>query len=177
MFGLLDQTVYSFLDLSGAIFHPLVGSFPLTGHGLGQITIMMDGSKTVHDFGSNGIVLLSKVDGHSGKLIIDCHQTSNMHKWLLHTFQVLSCPDAAADAADAVADAKEWGRMAAILRNIADKTEHNIRGMSFEGVPEKRYQAEGQMVSWTLMAADIRSRAPSNTGAGGLSALAKQFIS
>jgi len=168
MFGLLDQTVYSFLDLSGAIFHPLVDSFPLTGHGLGQITIMMDGSKTVHDFGSNGIVLLSKVDGNSGKLIIDCHQTSNMHKWLLHTFRVLSHPEA---------DAKEWGRMAAILRNIADKTEHRLRGMSFEGVPEKRYQAEGQMVSWTLMAADIRSRAPSDTGAGGLSALAKQFIS
>jgi len=63
------------------------------------------------------------------------------------------------------------------LRNLNDGTTHTLRGLSFERIPEKSYQAEGQMVVWVLWAADIDSFAPNPSGAGQLSALAKRWIS
>jgi hypothetical protein len=75
------------------------------------------------------------------------------------------------------ADAKEWGRMTAYLRNLNDGTTHTLRGLSYERIPEKSYQAEGQMVVWVLWAADIESLAPNPSGAGQLSALAKRWLS
>ncbi len=165
MFGLFDHTVYSFLDLSGVLSHPHVGSFVFTGQGVGQVVITMDGDKTIHEIGVDGTVVLAKVPGHAGKITIECQQTSNVHKWLLYAYQRINMDNV-----------EEWGRMTALLRNITDKTSHTLKGLSFDRIPEKRYGPEGQMIEWVLFAADIDSTAPNETGAGGLSALAKQFL-
>ena len=47
--------------------------------------------------------------------------------------------------------------MAALLRNVTDGTSHMITGLSFMKVPDKSYQAQGQQLTWVLMAADIQS--------------------
>lgn len=167
MFGLFDHTVYSFLDLSGVISHPAVGtSYTFTGQGVGRVVVSMEEDKTFHEIGVDGTVILGKIPGGAGKLTIECQQTSNIHKWLLYVYQFLIKKDA-----------KEWGRMTAYLRNLNDKTEHTLRGLSYERIPEKSYQAEGQMVVWVLWAADIDSFSPNPSGAGQLSALAKRWLS
>jgi len=102
MFGLFDHTVYSFLDLSGALYHPKVSSYTFTGQGVGRVVVSMEEDKTFHEIGMDGTVILGKVPGAAGKLTIECQQTSNVHKWLLYTYQFLIKEDA-----------KEWGRMTA----------------------------------------------------------------
>jgi hypothetical protein len=56
-----------------------------------------------------------------------------------------------------IADTDAWAEMSASLRNTSDGTSHIIVGMSFGKVPDKVYQAEGQMVTWTLWAANIQN--------------------
>ena len=143
-----EYTTYSFLDLSGAIVSPDLGAYIFTGQGVGQVTVSMDTERTAHNVGADGAVMVSKVAGHSGKVQIQCQQTSRVHKWLL-----------AAENAMYLADVENWAGISATLRNASDGTTHVCTGMSFGKVPDKVYQAEGQMVTWTLWAASIQSLA------------------
>ncbi len=143
-----DYTTYSFLDLSGALVHPSLGAYIFTGQGVGQVTVTMDTERSAHSVAADGTIMVSKIAGHNGKIQIQCQQTSNVHKWLT-----------AAENAVYIADTDQWASMTATLRNTSDGTTHIITGMSFGKVPDKVYQAEGQMVTWTLWAANIQSLA------------------
>ena len=140
------HTTYSFLDLAGAIAHELLGAYTFTGEGVGQVTVSMTTDKSAHEVAADGSVMVSKVAGDNGNITIQCQQTSNVHKWLLAAYNSLM-----------IADTDQWARMGATLRNTSDGTSHVIQGISFQKVPDKSYQAQGQMVSWVLMAADIQS--------------------
>jgi len=144
----MKHTTYSFLDLSGAIAHPELGAYGFTGKGAGMVTVSMLTDKTVHDVAADGSVMVSKMAGNNGTIQIQCQQTSNLHKWLLAAYNALL-----------VAPTDQWAQMGAALRNTADGTSHTLIGMSFQKVPDKVYQAQGQMVTWTLMVADIQSLA------------------
>ena len=126
--------------------HPDLGAYIFTGQGTGQVTVTMDTERTAHNVAADGTVMVSKIAGHNGKIQIQCQQTSNVHKWLL-----------AAENALYIADTDAWAEMSASLRNASDGTSHIITGMSFGKVPDKVYQAEGQMVTWTLWAANIQN--------------------
>jgi len=154
--SLFDHTVYSFLDLSGVMAHPVLGSFVFSEGGVGQIVISMAHDKTFHEIDTRGIVLGAKIPGHNGQIHIQCQQTSNAHKWLQWAYNTLYSSQ----------DPAQWMKMAATLRNICDGTSHEIRGMSFNKIPDKAYAAQGQMVDWVLMAADIvsMSNQPSTAG-------------
>ena len=139
-------STYSFLDLAGALAHPLAGSYVFTGEGSGEVTITMTTEKTAQDVASDGSVMVSKIAGNNGKITISAQQTSNLHKWLLGLYNlVLYSPTSA------------WAQMAATLRNVSDGTSHVATGMSFSKVPDKMYQAQGQRVSWILDCADIQN--------------------
>jgi len=139
-------STYSFLDLAGAIAHPALGAYVFTGEGVGEINIAMAGDKTAHDTASDGSVMVSKIAGNNGSITIQCQQTSNVHKYLLSAYNyLLNAPT------------KEWAQMAATLRNTSDGSSHVVQGISFQKKADKAYQAQGQRVSWVLMAADIQS--------------------
>lgn len=145
MFNPFDHTVYSFSDLTGVIYHPLMGNYVFTGQGVGQITIEMDNDMTSHDFGTDGSNIISRISVYSGKMILQCQQMSNIHNWLMATFNAVK-----------MGDVKEWARMTCMIRRISDGSINYIDGISFERVPPKVYQKEGQMVDWVLWAGDIR---------------------
>jgi hypothetical protein len=90
--------------------------------------------------------MVSKQAGNNGQITISCQQTSDVHKWLLGWYNYL-----------VIAGTEEWAQSSALLRNTADGTSHVITGISPQKVPDKQYQAQGQRVSWVLMAADIQS--------------------
>lgn len=140
------HTTYSFTDLAGAIAHESLGAYSFTGEGVGSVVVAMATDKTAHDVAGDGSVMVSKIAGDNGSITINCQQTSNVHKWLLAAYNALK-----------VADVDQWARMGATLRNTGDGTSHVIQGMSFQKIPDKSYQAQGQMVSWVIMAADIQS--------------------
>ena len=141
-----EHNTYSFLDLAGALVHADLGAYIFTGQGVGQVTVTMSTERTAHSVAADGVVMVSKIAGHNGQVQIQCQQTSNIHKWLL-----------AAENALYIGDADAWAGMSATLRNTSDGTSHIITGMSFGKVPDKVYQAEGQMVTWTLWAANIQN--------------------
>lgn len=137
-------TTYSFLDLSGALAHPLLGAFTFTGEGTGSINIVMSTEKTAHDVSADGIVMVSKIAGNNGQIQVNCQQTSSVHKWLQNAYNlVLAAPT------------NMWAAMSATLRNTSDGTSHLANGMSFSKQADKPYQAQGQRITWTLMAAEI----------------------
>ena len=142
----MNNTTYSFLDLSGAIAHPGVGAYTFTGEGIGSVVVAMATDKTVHDVAADGSVMISKIAGNNGSISVSCQQTSNIHKWLMAWYNYLM-----------IADTDEWAQMSILLRNTSDGTSHIASGVSPSKVPDKSYQAKGQMVQWLLMAADIQS--------------------
>jgi hypothetical protein len=145
----MNHSTYSFLDLSGAIAHKKYAAFTFSGKGVGSVTISMSTEKTAHDVAADGSVMVSKVAGNNGTITIQCQQTSEVHKWLLAWYTWLMA-----------ADTKHWANTGATLRNSSDGTSHLITGISPQKVPDKAYQAQGQMVSWVLMAAEIHSLSP-----------------
>ena len=141
----MDST-YSFLDLSGAVSHPNLGAYTFTGEGVGEITVSMDIDKTVHSVGADGSVMVSKIAGDPGTITVHVQQTSDLHKWLLAGYNSIL-----------LGDTSMWAAMAILLRNTSDGTSHIASGVSFQKVPDKSYQAQGQMVAWVLKAANLQS--------------------
>jgi hypothetical protein len=142
----MGQTTYSFLDLAGAIAHPNRGAYTFTGEGVGEVTVTMSTDHTAHDVASDGSIMVSKISGNNGSVTISCQQTSPVHKWLLawHNY-LLNAPT------------DQWAQTTALLRNTTDGSSHVVTGVSPQKMPDKQYQAQGQRVSWTLMAANIEN--------------------
>ncbi|HLH04948.1 MAG TPA: phage protein [Bryobacteraceae bacterium] len=146
------MTTYSFKDLTGAFVHPLVGSYILAGGnvGLGQITITNATDRTAHDTAADGSVMVSYIAGDSGAATIEVQQTSDLHSFLLGWFNQLKT---LADSGDV----SLWAAGVLSLRNLEDGTVHTLTGVSPSKVPDKVYQAQGQRVTWNLMAAAVIS--------------------
>ena len=143
-----DITTYSFLDTTGSINHPLTGDYLFQGQeGIGSLNVSMTTEKTVHDVAADGSVMVSKMAGENGQVSVECQQTSQIHKYLLSTYNAVNFSR----------DTSQWAAMSMMIRNISDGSSHICSGMSFQKIPDKPYQAQGQRVTWTLMAADIHS--------------------
>jgi len=143
----MSTTTYSFLDLSGSIAHPTIGTYLFAGEGVGEVNITMATEKTAHDVAADGSVMVSKIAGNNGSITIHAQQTSELHKWLLDWYNDLMS-----------ADTSEWAQTGATLRNVSDGTSHVCTGISPQKIPDKAYQPQGQKVTWVLMAADIQSQ-------------------
>ena len=139
-------TTYSFLDLSGAIFGP-TGFYTFTGEGVGEVIVAMTTEKTAHEVAADGSVMVSKIAGNNGNVTINAQQTSDLHKWLLNWYNALLAGDTSL-----------WASTSLTLRNVVNGTSHVIHGVSPQKIPDKSYQAQGQRVSWILMAADIQNQ-------------------
>jgi hypothetical protein len=146
------MTTYSFKDLTGAFVHPLVGSYIMAGGnvGLGQVTITNATDRTVHDTAADGSVMVSYIAGDSGAASVEVQQTSDLHSFLLIWFNAVKT------AAD-LGDVTNWAAGVLALRNIVDGSIHTLTGVSPSKVPDKVYQAQGQKITWTLMAAAVIS--------------------
>lgn len=167
MFGLADSSTYSFLDISGSMFHPKIGPFIFTGQGVGQLIIQPAGERTEHDYAIDGSVNIIKVPDIGGKVIIQCQQVSAVNSWLLWLYSILGSP---------LGTDKDWGRMVMLIRDIQHGTQYNIRGVSFSNIPETVYASAGGSVIWTLPYAAMLVFPPHPTGAGQLSSVARRLL-
>lgn len=140
----MSVTTYSFEDIICTLNHSSIGSKSTKGEGLGSITIAMTNDRTVHDTASDGSIMITKKISRNGTIVIDMQQTSQLHKWLLKAYNYL---DNAATS--------EWALMTVTI--VSKELEENTTctNVSFQKIANKPYQAEGQHVSWTLMAAKI----------------------
>lgn len=140
---------YSFKDLTGVLTNPLL-SVPIQiaggNIGVGSIVIRMLTQRTEHEVAADGVVMPTYVAGDNAEVTIEMQQTSFLHHALLDLYNLLV---AAANGGDI----SFWASTALSLRTILDGSGHLLSGVSFQKITDKPYQAKGQNVTWTLMAA------------------------
>lgn len=146
----MSFNVYSFGDVTATIMHPSKGQFLIDGSGTdgtgtGSITIAMTNDRSAHDLAADGTVMISKIRAGNGTITINAQQTSPLHRWLLGLSNYLDG-----------AGTEEWAGIIINIRASAMKETTIATGVSFQKLPDKPYQQQGQQVAWVLMAADIQ---------------------
>lgn len=142
------SVVYSFGDVTATISHAAKGQKVITGEGVGSITTTMATDRTAHDVSADGRVMVSKIKGRNGSLAIAVQQNSDVNNWLLKLYNHLEG-----------APANEWAGITIVVRSPSMRDLVTAHGVSFLKLPDKPYQAQGQQITWNLMAADIQQDA------------------
>lgn len=137
-------TTYSFEDVTVSFSHPSVGAFTSTGAGVGTISITMANDRTTHDVAADGGVMITKGMAKNGTIAIAIQQTSELNKSLLSWYNYID-----------TANASEWASMNITIKsnNLGDET--ICTGVAPQKLADRPYQAQGQHVTWTLMAAEV----------------------
>lgn len=141
----MAYSTYSFESVVVTISHPSVGQYVASGKGIGSITTSMTTDRTTHDVSADGSVMVSKVKGRNGSHAIAIQQTSDLNKWLLKLYNYLE-----------TASASQWAGINIVIRSNEMHDMLTSTGVSFQKLPDRPYQAQGQQVTWNLMAADIQ---------------------
>lgn len=140
----MSYTTYSFADVSMVISHPSVGQYVATGNGLGSIATSMTTDRSSHDVAADGSIMVSKIMGRNGTHAISVQQTSDLNKWLLKLYNYLE-----------QAPTNQWAQIKITIRSPAMEDLIRSTGVSFQKLPDRPYQSQGQQVTWNLMAADV----------------------
>lgn len=140
-------TTYSFSDVSAVVSHPSVGQNVINGQGVGTITTTMATEKTTHDVSADGSVMVNKIPGDNGTIAISVQQTSAVHKWLLNWYNYIKA-----------ASTSQWALASITVQSPVMGDLITATGVSPQKLPDRPYQAQGQMVTWNLMAANIQQQ-------------------
>lgn len=142
------QTTYSFAEFIMTFTHPLVGSQSTSGQGLGGVTVSYASDKTAHDLAADGAVMVSRIPGHHGTVAVNIQQTSSLHQFLLNYYSFIKNSPSAL-----------WAQAKISIVNPNTLESHTCTGVSPQKPSDRPYQAQGQMVTWTFMVADISQMA------------------
>lgn len=141
----MATSTYSFEDVTMTISHPAIGQYVATGAGIGSISTTMATERTTHETAADGSVMVSKIKGRSGSHAVAVQQTSYLNRWLVKLYNYLE-----------TASADQWAEIAIVIRSPILQDLITSTGVSFQKLPDRPYQAQGQQVTWQLMAADIQ---------------------
>lgn len=137
----MANTTYSFEDVQVVLAHPAIGQNVANGTGIGTITIAMTTDLSTHDVAADGSVMVSKVLGLNGTVALAIQQTSSLDAWLRRWYNYVE-----------TADASEWAQMTISMRNTLGGESITMSGVSPQKLPDRPYQSQGQLITWTLMA-------------------------
>lgn len=145
------MVVYSFKDSVGGFSDPDVGNFAFAGQiGLGEFSVGMATERTAMLTAADGTILPSAIAGNSGHINISVQQTSVFHQFLLNWLNTKLAKQNGGDVTT-------WAGATLSLRNVSTNTYHTLTGLCPSKMPDIPYQAQGQNVTWMLMAADIQN--------------------
>lgn len=139
----MADTVYSFKDYNINIVG-LIGSYSTMGEGLGSLTVTMTTAKSAHSVGADGSVMTSKIAGDNGTLAITCQQTSALNTWLVKLYNACM-----------IAPSSAWTSTQILVTNNVQKEVLTAIGCSFEKLADRPMQAEGQMITWNILAQNV----------------------
>jgi|SRR6185312_1173026 len=144
------MTVYSATDLAGSFADPDAGIFYLTATnvGRGTITITMATERTQQNVAADGSVMVSSIAGNNGTVTIEAQQTSDLHAFLV-TWSNIKFTN------QTLGNNTNFAAAAMSFRSISSGLLHTITGISPMKIPDIPYGAQGQMITWTLPAANI----------------------
>jgi len=131
--------------------HPLIDPIQVAGTGalgLNKVTIRMLQDRTSTKVGADGAVAISAIPGDQGEIDVEVWQTSTLHQQFLAWFN--QCK-----AAGDLGDYTNWAAGTVNVQNTIDGSSHHATGVAPKKVPDKTYEAEVQVVTWTLVCANI----------------------
>ena len=141
----MAHNTYSFTDITATLSHPSYGSYSLNGDGTGDMTVSKATDRTVHDVAADGHIMVSKVAGNNGSVVINAQQSSGLHNWLQGLFNYL-----------VGASTKEWAQLTMNINSPVMHKTYVCTGGAFVKEPDEPFQAQGQRVAWTILFADIQ---------------------
>ena len=145
----MANSTYSAKDVIMAFFHPEAGTYIMNGNqGMGQFTVMNATERTVHSVAADGSIMVSAIAGDNGSVQVEAQQTSTLHHFLINWFNIVKT-------SMDVGDVSNWATAVVEITSILDGSKHILTGVSPSKVPDKPYQAQGQNVTWNLMAASV----------------------
>lgn len=136
---------YSFTDCSLILSHPSLGMLTLTGKGLGSVSINMTGDRTTMDVAADGRVMTSKIKDRRATAAVQIQQTSEANKDLLKWYNYLES-----------APASEWAQASGVFNSPQTGEQFVLNEVAFQKLPDRSYQAQGQLQTWNLMIADCQ---------------------
>jgi hypothetical protein len=146
--------VYSLSSIVGIFSHPLVGGFSFAGEiGVGSISFEKTTTRTVLDVAGDGAIMTSALPGNNGLVRIDIQQVSPFQGYLTAWVNALY-------AAQSLGDVSTWALGTLNFTSIVDGSVHIAVGVSPTKEPVWAYGAQGQHLTWELLAADLVSIAP-----------------
>lgn len=136
---------YAFTDCSLILSHPSLGMLTLTGKGLGSVSINMTGDRTTMDVAADGRVMTSKIKDRRATAAVQIQQTSEANKDLLKWYNYLES-----------APASEWAQASGVFNSPQTGEQFVLNEVAFQKLPDRSYQAQGQLQTWNLMIADCQ---------------------
>jgi len=138
------NSTYSFSDISFVINHPSVGQYSFQGEGIGTATVAYATDVSAQDVASDGSVMTSKIKANNGTIALSVQQTSSLHSWLLKWYNYIR-----------IAPTNQWTAATMVIRDSGGGLTTNCTGVCPQKAGDTPYQAQGQQITWTLMAANI----------------------
>lgn len=139
------MSVYSFTDSTLVLRHSSLGVLTLTGQGLGSIAISMRNDRTTMDVAADGRVMTSKIKDRSATAALQLQQDSEANQTLLKWYNYLE-----------TAPTAEWAKATAVLNSPTTHEQIVMKDVAFQKLPDRNYNAQGQMNTYNLMIADCQ---------------------
>ncbi|MDU4960197.1 MAG: phage protein [Sporomusaceae bacterium] len=141
----MKHSTYSFTDLTATISHPSYGAYSIQGEGIGDLTVSKLTDRSVQNIAADGSVMTSKIAGNNGTVTINAQQTSSLHNFLQGMFNYLWS-----------ANTDEWDQISLTVRAPKMQKTYYCTGGAFVKEPDEPFQAQGQLVPWPILFADIQ---------------------
>jgi len=138
--------VYSFPETQLNISHDSVGSTNFDGLGVDSVQVNMSGDRATNEVAADGGVMINKIIDRRGTIAITLQQTSPVHAFLMRLFNYLNSQ---------VTPTSDFALTKVYINNPQLGDIINATGVAFQKLPDKPYQAQGQKITWNLLAADI----------------------
>jgi hypothetical protein len=162
-------TTYSGLAMVGSITFPLSGPIVISGiaqQGIQTLNIRMHTPHANLKVAMDGAQVPSWVPGEGGTVEVQIYQQSTLHQALVTAYNAMHTAAMLGDVSGTFT-----GQF--YLRDTSTGNTHTATGVSIEKVPDKPYQDQSQVVTWTLICCNVISETGSALGAfvGALGAL------
>lgn len=142
---------YSFQNIDCVLSHPAVGQLVLSGSGsdekgVGDIAFSLANDNTVHDQAADGHTMISKIIVQSGTIAVAVQQVSDAQDFLARWCNYVTSK---------ATPSKEFAEMTVTCTDAMTGESWDCKGVSPQKTADTTYQAQGQRVTWNLMAAEM----------------------
>jgi Protein of unknown function (DUF3277) len=145
----LAPSTYSFKDVAGSFTHPIAGVFIFAGQiGSGQFIVKNAAERRADDVAADGTVMISYISNETGSVDIEVQQNSPLHDFLVNWANIVFV-------AAENGNLSTFASAAVAINSTLDGSAHVLTGVSPTKIPDKTYAAQGQKLTWTLMAAQV----------------------